>query len=193
MDRKKLKTEARKAIEGKIWILVAIYLVAMVVLCALSYITAGVGAILLAGGLYISLAAIFLAVVNKNKKPAVEDVLIGYKNGNFGRGLVGYIRYEVFILLWSLLLIVPGIVKTYAYAQMFYLMADNPKLDPGEAQKKSIAMMDGHKGEMFVLHLSFIPWILLGSITFGLAFIYVGPYMEATMAKYYNYLKTQKA
>jgi uncharacterized membrane protein len=193
MDRKKLKAEARKAIDGKIWILVAIYLVAIVVICALSYLTFGIGAILLAGGLYISLAAIFLAVVNKNKKPAVEDVLIGYKDGNFGRGLVGYIRYEVFVLLWSLLLIVPGVVKSYAYAQMFYLLADNPKLDPGEAQKKSIAMMNGHKGEMFLLHLSFIPWFLLVGITCGLAMIYVGPYFEATMAKYYNYLKTQKA
>jgi uncharacterized membrane protein len=165
----------------------------MVVICAVSALTFGVGAILLAGGLYISLAAIFLAVVNKNKKPAVEDVLIGYKDGNFGRGLVGYIRYEVFVLLWSLLFLVPGIVKSYAYAQMFYLLADNPKLDAGEAQKKSIAMMDGHKAEMFVLHLSFIPWLLLASVTFGLAFIYVGPYMEATMAKYYGYLKGLKA
>jgi uncharacterized membrane protein len=193
MDRTKLKADARKAIESKIWILVAIYLVAAVALSAVSFITYGIGALLLAGGLQISLATIFLAVVNKNKKPAVEDVLIGYKNGNFGRGLVGYIRYEVFILLWSLLLIVPGIVKTYAYSQMFYLLADDPKLDPGEAQKKSIAMMNGHKGEMFVLHLSFIPWFLLVGVTFGLAAIYVGPYVQATMANYFNYLKKQKA
>jgi uncharacterized membrane protein len=189
MDRGELKAKAKQAITGKIGILLVIYLVMMAVTAAVSGLTSGLGAILLAGGLSISLAAIFLAIVNKDKKPAVEDLLLGFKNGNFARGLLGYIRLEVFVLLWSLLFIIPGIVKSFAYSQMFYLMADDPKLDAGAAQKKSMAMMNGHKGELFILQLSFIPWFLLIVVTFGLAAIYVCPYVQATMANYFNYLK----
>ena len=189
MDRVELKTKAKKAIEGKVGILFVIYFVAMVVVGAASGLTYGAGAILLTGGVLISMATIYLALINKNKKPVVEDLLIGYKGDNFARGLLGYIRFQVFVVLWSLLLVVPGIIKSLSYSQMFFLMADNPKTDAAEAQRKSIAMMDGHKGELFVLQLSFIPWYLLVCITFGLAAIYVGPYIQATMTEYYKYLK----
>lgn len=189
MNRNELKTKAKEAIKGNVGILFLVYFVAMIVIGAVSGLTYGAGSLLLTGSVMISMAAIYLAVVNKKKKPVVEDLLIGFKNDNFTRGLVGYIRYTVFTFLWSLLLIVPGIIKSLAYSQMFYLLADNPKMDPAKAQKKSIDMMDGHKGELFVLQLSFIPWMLLVGITFGIAIIYVGPYIQATMTEYYNYLK----
>lgn len=192
MNRNELKVKAKKNIEGKIGILFVIYLVAAIVMGAVSGLTYGAGSILLGGSVLVSIAAIYLALSNKSKKdkkPTVEDLLFGFKDGNFTRGLVGYIRYVVFTFLWSLLLFIPGIIKGLAYSQMFFLLADDAKIDPGEAQKKSIKMMDGHKGELFVLQLSFIPWYLLVCITFGLAAIYVGPYIQATMAEYYNYLK----
>ncbi|MDR3125523.1 MAG: DUF975 family protein [Candidatus Nomurabacteria bacterium] len=189
MNRQELKAKSRKAIEGKIWILLAINLVAIIAISAISFITYSAGAFLVAGGWTLSLAIIYLAIINKDKKPAIEDILLGFKNGNFGRSLVAYIRVLVFTTLWSLLLVIPGIVKGYAYSQIFFLLADDPKLDPAEAQKKSIAMMNGHKGELFVLHLSFIPWWLLVTITFGLAAIYVGPYFQATLAQFYANLK----
>jgi uncharacterized membrane protein len=189
MDRIKLKDQAKKAISGKILVLLAIFLLVYLATYAIGYLTFGAGSILVAGSVQISFAMIFLAIVNKNRTPVIEDTLKGFRDGNFGRGLVGYVRYLVFTTLWMLLFIIPGFVKSLAYSQMFYLMADHPKLEPGEAQKKSIAMMDGHKGELFVLYLSFIPWMLLVCITFGLAAIYVVPYMNATLANYYNYLK----
>ncbi|MDR1300682.1 MAG: DUF975 family protein [Candidatus Nomurabacteria bacterium] len=192
MDRKALKTAARQAIEGKIWVLLAIYILVMIVSSALSYVTFGAGAILISGGVSLSFSTIFLAIVIHGKKPKVEDIMIGFKDGNFGRGFVGYIRYTVFVCLWTLLFVIPGIVKSLAYSQMFFIMADDKKIDAGDAQKKSIEMMDGHKGEYFVLGLSFIPWYLLVGITFGLAAIWVGPYVEATFANYYLALKKVK-
>jgi Predicted integral membrane protein len=143
--------------------------------------------ILTVGGLALSFAAIFLNI--GNKKPVVEDVKFGFKDGNLKRGIFGLIRYEIFVFFWSLLFVVPGIVKSYAYSQMFYLMADNKKLTASEAQKKSIEMMDGHKAEYFMLQLSFIPWVLLIVVTLGFGAIYVAPYIEATLAEFYKGLK----
>jgi len=95
----------------------------------------------------------------------------------------------LFVLMWSLLLIIPGVIKVFAYSQMFYLMANNPKLEPSEAQARSIEMMKGHKMELFKLYLSFMPWALLVLVTFGLALVYVAPYFCSVLAAYHNYLK----
>ena len=67
-----------------------------------------------------------------------------------------------------------------------FLLAENPKMDAATAQKKSMELMEGHKMELFVLNLSFIPWYLLVAITFGLASIYVVPYVRTTLALFYK-------
>ena len=95
----------------------------------------------------------------------------------------------VFTFLWSLLLVIPGIIKAYAYSMSFYILADNPELTASEALAKSQSLMRGHKMELFILELSFIGWFFLIGLTFGLAAIYVAPYMEATMANFYNSIK----
>ena len=80
---------------------------------------------------------------------------------------------------------IPGIIKSIAYSQMFYLLAEDDKLEPGDAQRKSMEMMEGHKMDYFVLGLSFIPWYLLCIITLGIASIYVAPYVQTTMAEFH--------
>ena len=74
---------------------------------------------------------------------------------------------------------------------MFYLLSDNEDMTAAEAQKKSIEMMRGHKWEYFVLNLSFIGWAILALFTFGLLYIWLMPYMEATLANYYLKLKKE--
>jgi uncharacterized membrane protein len=192
MERSELKRQAKEAIKGNLWAIVAILIVVYVAQMALSYATfwaGGIGSLLISGSVSISVAMIFLKLLKKHKKPQVEDVLLGFKNGNFGRGFIGYLRMTVFTMLWSLLFIIPGLIKSFSYSQMFYLMADDPKLEPSEAQARSMEIMDGHKMELFKLYLSFIPWLLLVGITLGIALIYVLPYMSATFATYYNYVK----
>lgn len=193
MDRAVLKKQARETIKGKLWTLVAISIAVYFGEGILSWATSwagagGVGGLLVSGSVSLSLAMIYLGLY-KNRKPQLEDILLGFKNGNFGRGLIGYLRYLVFSLLWGLLLIVPGVIKSFSYSQMFYLMADKPKLEPSEAQSKSMEMMEGHKWELCKLYLSFLPWVLLIIVTFGIALIYVVPYFTTTLAGYYNYVK----
>ena len=98
----------------------------------------------------------------------------------------------LFTFLWSLLLVVPGIVKSMAYSQTFFIMNEHPEYAGREAIDASQEMMRGHKWEYFVLNLSFIGWFLLSSLTFGLLLFYVMPYYQATMAEYYRYLKEEQ-
>ena len=115
-----------------------------------------------------------------------------FSSGCYGRFTMAYFMMELFIFLWSLLLVIPGIVKSLAYAQMPYILMDHPEMGWKEALKESQRMMDGHKGELFVLGLSFIPWLLLVCVTFGIAMLYVGPYMQVTYTNFYRTLKEEQ-
>ena len=95
----------------------------------------------------------------------------------------------LFWILWMLLLIVPGIVKHYAYSMIPYIMAENPDMDYREAMRLSMQMTDGQKWEMFVLDLSFLGWYLLGLLACCVGTIFVNPYYFATKAELYAELK----
>ena len=83
----------------------------------------------------------------------------------------------------------PGIIKGYQYIFVHNIIHDNPNLSAKQARELSRRMTDGYKGDLFIMHLSFIPWLLLVGITFGIAAIYVVPYMACTGAMYYENLK----
>jgi len=101
--------------------------------------------------------------------------------------------YSLFVFLWSLLLIFPGIIKSYSYRMVPYILRDNPDLSATEVITRSREMMDGHKGNAFLLDLSFIGWVLLGVITCGLVMVlWTRPYMENTNAALYLRLKEEK-
>ncbi len=106
-----------------------------------------------------------------------------------GRALWLNILVSFFTFLWSLLFVIPGIIKQYSYSMAFYVLADNPELTAREALAKSKEIMQGHKLDLFVLHLSFIGWFFLVGLTFGIAAIYVIPYMSTTVANFYNSIK----
>ncbi|AIQ58389.1 DUF975 family protein [Paenibacillus borealis] len=91
--------------------------------------------------------------------------------------------------LWFLLLIIPGIVKSYAYSQVPYILADNPHIGYNRAVELSKQMTHGHKFSMFVLDLSFIGWILLGLLALGIGVLFVQPYINATKAELYLELR----
>ncbi len=188
MDRASMKAHAKEQIKGKILILLAIALIISVASGAISFILGPVGGIatlLISGPIAFAQVFIYLGITNKSRVPKVEDLLVGFKDDNFLRTFVAYIRLVVFTFLWSLLFWIPGIIKSISYSQMFYLLAEDDKLDPGEAQKQSMEMMEGHKWEYFVLGLSFIPWYLLCGITLGIASIWVVPYVQTTLAEYH--------
>lgn len=188
MDRVSMKEHAKKQIEGKIFTLLAISIIIMAASLVINFIfgaISGIVTLLIAGPIAFAEAFIYLGITKKSRMPKVEDLLLGFKGDNFLRMLIAYIRYEVFVFLWSLLFIVPGIIKAISYSQMYYFMAEDEKLEAGAAQRKSMEIMEGHKWEYFVLQLSFIPWHLLGIVTLGLAYIWVGPYIQTTTAEYH--------
>ena len=96
---------------------------------------------------------------------------------------------NLFVSLWSLLLIVPGIIKGLAWSQVPYILAENPNLSGARARAISAQMRDGQKWELFVLQLSFLGWILLGSLLCGIGLFFVEPYVQATYAELYAKLR----
>ena len=97
----------------------------------------------------------------------------------------------VYILLWTLLLIIPGIIKTYSYAMSEYIMHDNPEVSADEAIRQSMKMMKGKKMKLFLLDLSFIGWIILSLLTLGLGFFILAPYIYTARTKFYLDLKAE--
>ena len=109
---------------------------------------------------------------------------------NYKRNVKALFLRDIKVFLWSLLLIVPGIMKSFSYQMVPYILSEDPDIEPKEALDRSEAMMVGHRWELFVLDLSFFGWIMLSIITLGLGYIfYVGPYMNATYAEFYQALK----
>lgn len=114
----------------------------------------------------------------------------------FGNTFNGYLKnvwamflYNVFVLLWSLLLLIPGIIKTYAYSMTPYILKDNPELSANEAINLSCKMMKGHKFDLFLLHLSFIGWYILNVFTFGIGMLWLMPYITTAQAAFYQDIK----
>ena len=106
--------------------------------------------------------------------------------------LVAIIMMSIFTTLWTLLLIIPGIIASYRYRLTPYVLIDNPKIGGLDAITKSKELMRGHKMELFVLDLSFIGWNILAVLTFGLLYFWLAPYMNATYAGYYDNLAKSK-
>ena len=96
----------------------------------------------------------------------------------------------VFIFLWSMLFVIPGIIAAYRYRQAIYLLLDHPEKSAWQCLRESGALMRGHKWELFVLDLSFLGWIIVGSLCLGVGTLWVTPYMEATNAQFYEYVRT---
>ena len=119
----------------------------------------------------------------------ISDVGTGY-DVSYKRNAETIFMMNLFIFLWSLLFVVPGIVKLYEYSMVPYIIAEDPNISRKDAFLKSKKMMSGNKWRAFVLTLSFIPWYILGALTFGVVtLLYVQPYHQLTSAALYEELK----
>lgn len=114
-----------------------------------------------------------------------------FSGEHYGRLTLAFFMQSLFTFLWALLLYVPGIIKALSYSMMGFIMMDRPETNWQSALNESKQMMNGHKADLFVLFLSFIPWLLLVSVTCGIAGLYVYPYMYTTVANFYRSLKEE--
>ena len=132
-------------------------------------------------------------ILNQTAQPGIGTVLDGFRSGHYVNIVLTMFLRDLFTTLWSLLLVVPGIVKHYEYLMVPYIIAENPAMDYKEAFQISKQMMDGEKMEAFIMDLSFLGWYLLSAVTCGLlAIFYVNPYVQASFAEMYTFNK-QKA
>ena len=131
-------------------------------------------------------------IENREHKTNIGQVFYGFQGGRY-TGIVWIMFLKgLYTFLWSLLLVVPGIIKTYSYLMVPYIVAENSNLDKSRVFKISRKMMRGHKWEAFVLGLSFLGWNILGAMTGGIVnLLYVNPYVHATYAEFYSALKAE--
>lgn len=133
---------------------------------------------------------IFLNVVRGQEKIVLDQLFDGYR-GNWSRILITMLLKMVYTVLWSLLLIVPGIIKGYSYAMTEYILKDDPEITENAAIEKSMQMMEGYKMKLFLLDLSFIGWILLCILSCGIGYLFLLPYIYTARAHFYEDLKQE--
>lgn len=192
MNRVELKAAAKSQIKGKIGILFAITVIIALISgiagAVLAKIPGGsiVVSIIITPAFALSLTRVYLNVV-KGNQPSAADAFCGFDD--FWAAFKVSFLVGLFTYLWSLLFIIPGIVKSLSYSMATYILAENKGKSALECINESKEMTMGYKMDLFVLGLSFIGWGLLCVITLGIAGIWVIPYMQATYANAYNSLK----
>ncbi|MBR5136583.1 MAG: DUF975 family protein [Clostridia bacterium] len=192
MNRKELKAAAKSQIKGKIGVLFLITVIISVIsgvasgLLALIPGGAIVASVIITPAFALSMVRIYMGVV-AGTKPTVKDSFSGFDD--FWAAFKVTFLVELKVFLWSLLFVIPGIVKTFSYSMAMYVLAENKGMSARKCIEESKKMTKGHKMELFVLALSFIGWGLLVVVTFGIAAIWVAPYMQATFTNAYYSLK----
>ncbi len=117
---------------------------------------------------------------------SIGDGFYGFKK--FGRAFLWFLLVAIYLTLWSLLFIIPGIIKSFSYAMTPFILIDHPEMSVNQAITESRRIMNGHKRELFLLGLSFIGWWLLGFLTCGVLYLWLTPYMGITNAAFYRSL-----
>lgn len=193
MNRKELKEKARLALDNGIfkqaWMMgLLVCLVTTVITGIAGSILPGLGSLIIIGPLFGGVVHVFVELC-RNKKPIeIKDLFYGFSS-DFGEYFLLGLLKTIFIALWSLLLIVPGIIKQFSYAMSYYIKNDHPDYDWRKCLDESQRMMKGHKWELFVLDLSFIGWYIVGALVLGVGILWVEPYKEATITEFYLKLK----
>ena len=131
-------------------------------------------------------------IKNTDSKPSFKDAFSGFKV-KYGRNIGTLLLVGIKTFLWTLLFIVPGIIKSYEYSIIPYILADDPEISSKDAFKKAKKMMNGNKWRLFKLEFSFIGWTLLCVLTLGIGTFFLIPYVNAAAAEFYVELKNKQA
>ena len=195
MTRQQIKEMAKAQLGGKIfgnkWLIAVVVIVIQIALSQLVNFIPGVGqiaALLISGPITYGVSAMFLKQTRNGETMDIVDIFNGFKEDFSNTFLIGLMTF-IFTILWSLLFVIPGIVKSYAYSMAMYVKVDHPDYDWKKCIDESQRMMSGHKGELFVLDLSFIGWMIVGAFCCGVGTFWVTAYMEASHAQFYENLR----
>jgi uncharacterized membrane protein len=179
-----LMSQARESLRGK-WGLAVGTTVLLALLTGVVQAIPKIGpfiSTIIAGPLAIGFAT-FILSLTRNEPAQSAQLFDGFNR--FGVGLGAYLLQLLFVILWSLLLIVPGIIAGISYSMTYYLIADDKNIGPLEAIAKSKAIMYGNKWKFACLSARFIGWALLAILSLGIGFLWLLPYMAASTAHFY--------
>lgn len=194
-SRKELKKEARDLLGNNIfsdkWLfLLLVILVESIIVGAISSFVIG---LIFAGIFAIGIHRVLLGIVRRqDEKANFEKLFSGFSDNHVVDHILLGVLQTIFLFLWSLLFVIPGIIKSYSYAMSFYIQNDNPELDANSCITASRKMMKGHKWQLFVMDLSFLGWYIVGLLCFGFGVLWVYPYHELSKALFYEELKAQQ-
>jgi uncharacterized membrane protein len=184
-----LRAQALEFLSDKWGIAIGTFLVYMILLGGVQVIVPFVGSgvtIIIGGPMAVGISIFTLAIIRR-EEVRLEQIFDGFQN--FGTALGAYLLMVIFIFLWTLLFIIPGIIMGLAYSQTFYIIADDKSISAMDAIDKSKAMMDGYKWKFFLLGLSFIGWGILCIFTLGIGFLWLMPYIQVSYANFYEEIK----
>ena len=136
-----------------------------------------------------SLVKLFLGFVRGEQQLHAGGVFSTFNTPYYGKSIGLYLLTMIFTFLWTLLLIVPGIIKSLSYALAPYILAENPELTANEAINRSMEMMNGHKMDLFLMALGYAGFALLSLLALGIPLLWIYPYYQAVFAKFYEEVK----
>ena len=172
-------------------------------------VSSGISGLLVGGAIYIMLAALVFAAIRLLLGSVVgvgysrfNLELVDHNDAGFEQ-LFQYFPYwknavcarllkDVYVFLWSLLFIIPGVIASYSYAMTEYILAEHPEMTASEALATSKAMMEGNRWRLFCLHFSFIGWDILCSLALGIGYLWLNPYQNAATAAFYREISGTK-
>lgn len=173
---------------GSVILLFAIY--AMITGVASSIPAISIFGIVLTFPLSYGLSRAFLNFFrSKDYAPQIEELFVGFKD--FQRIFITMALAALYTFLWGLLFVIPGVIKSMSYALTPYILVDEPELTNNAAIEKSMAMMKGYKMKLFLMSLNFAMWAMLSMVTCGIALLWVCPYIQTTMAAFYEDVKSE--
>ena len=189
MNNAGIRDEARYNLGNNLfcekWLMAMVsILVASLVLSALSF--TFVGSLIVMGPLMVGLSGAFLNASRYDKAVDLGEMFSLAFSQNFVRNMVLGILESIFISLWSLLFVIPGIMKAYSYSMAMFIAHDHPEYDWKRCLDESTAMMNGHRMDLFLLDLSFIGWMILGSLACGIGTLWVAPYQFQSRVVFYR-------
>ena len=186
---KDYRQQAWSSLKGKWSVIVVTQLIYLLIVAACDglsrYYIGALAVILLTGPLEVGINKISLNVV-RSENVEIVTLFDGFKD--YTRAVVLWITNQIFTFLWTLLFIIPGIIKSLSYSMSYFILLDKPEMSANDARKKSMEMMDGNKWRLFCLELSYIGWMLLSVLTLGILYLWVMPSMRTATAYFYQSL-----
>lgn len=185
-----LMRNARASLQGRWGLAIGTFLIYMLIVGGIQVVPIlGTIATLVISGPFALGIAIFALALSREQDAEVGQIFQGFNN--FGTALGAYLLMGIFTFLWSLLLIIPGIIAAISYSMTFYIIADNEDIEVMAAIDKSKQMMYGYKWKFFRMGLRFFAWSLLCILTLGIGFLWLIPYMQVSTAKFYEDIKRE--